>query len=127
MRRARKSRIIKLNRLSVNGRNNIFNCKHLKMLKVHPTRHMGGGGGACARMRTREAVHVRARGRARMGGMAVGMHKNYCVHAPNLKNRRKRAVAKNGVLHARNVPLQVCKRLADGFEACHMTLPTEKQ
>jgi hypothetical protein len=37
---AKKSRIIKLNRLSVNARNNIFNCKRLKMLKVHPTRHI---------------------------------------------------------------------------------------
>jgi hypothetical protein len=35
--------------------------------------------------------------------MAVEMHKNYCAHAPNLKNRGKRAVAKNGVLRARNV------------------------
>jgi hypothetical protein len=29
--------------------------------------------------------------------MAVEMHKNYCAHVPNLKNRGKRAVAKNGV------------------------------
>jgi hypothetical protein len=34
---------------------------------------------------------------------------------------------KNGVLCARNVPLQVCKQRADRFEACHVTLPTEKQ
>jgi hypothetical protein len=59
--------------------------------------------------------------------MAVEMHKNYCAHAPNLKNHAKRAVAKNGVLRARNVPLQVYKRRAHGFEACHVTLPTEKK
>jgi hypothetical protein len=30
-------------------------------------------------------------------------------------------------LRACNVPLQVYKRRADRFEACHVTLPTEKQ
>jgi hypothetical protein len=39
--------------------------------------------------------------------MAVGLHKNYRAHAPNLKTHGKRAVAKNGILRARNVPLQV--------------------
>jgi hypothetical protein len=45
----------------------------------------------------------------------VSTPKNYCAHVPNLKNHTKRAAAKNGVLHACNVPLQVYKWHAHGF------------